>query len=230
MRAPQARRFKDHGHDTVILLESLGNPGRVIKILHVESSVQKGDVLETGQTLGPLIRSGYFGYSTAPHIHLEVRKPSDPLRVRGGQRFERFQEIGRVTELGSLEGLIHRCESEYAEIDGASRWGLQCESGGVPGLLDGGIPYYGWLGALTDSTPQKAGSVKLCGIEVADISETGPKSCVATCREFSLKVGNDRVGLASCLYTKGNPRFFLIPLSRRGLNLEPGARFSIAIG
>jgi len=231
VRAPQARRFRDHGHDTVILLESRENPGRVIKILHIEPRVQEGDVLETGQTLGTLIRSGYFGYSTAPHVHLEVRRPGDPLRARGGLRFERLREIGNVPELGSLEGFVHRSVAEYAEIEirGASRWGLQCEAGGVPGVLDGGIPYYGWLGVHTDATPHREGSVSLCGKEIADISETGPQGCVATCRDFSLTVGNDRVGLSTCLYPKGDPRFFLIPLSQGWLSLEPGARFSIEI-
>jgi hypothetical protein len=231
VRAPRSRRFRDHGHDTVILLESLENPERTIKILHVEPSVQEGDVLETGQTLGTLIRSGYFGYSTAPHIHLEVRSPEDSLRARGGLRFARLQEIGNVPELGSLEGFAHRCEEEYAEIEisGASRWGLQSEAGGTPGVLDGGIPYYGWLGVHTDARPQGEGSVSLCGIEIADISETGSQGCVATCRDFSLTVEKERVGLSTCLYPKGDPRFFLIPLSHGGLSLEPSARFSIEI-
>lgn len=231
VRAPQARRFRDHGHDTVILLESWENPERVIKILHVEPSVQEGDSLETRQTLGTLIRSGYFGYSTAPHVHLEVRRPEDPLRARGGLRFERLQEIGNVPELGSLEGFVHRSVAEYAEIEirGASRWGLQCEAGGAPGVLDGGIPYYGWLGVHTDATPRREGSVNLCGKEIADISEMGPLGCVATCRDFSLTVGNERVGLSTCLHPKGDPRFLLIPLSQGGLSLEPGARFSIEI-
>ena len=229
VRAPKTRRFKDHGHDTVILLESRENPGRVIKVLHVEPSVREGDALETGQTLGTLIRSGYFGYSTAPHIHLEVRSPGDPLRARGGLRLERLQEIGNVPELGSLEGFVHRSAAEYAEIEisGASRWGLQCEAGGAPGVLDGGFPYYGWLGAHTDAPPHREGSVKLCGIEIADITEMGPYGCVATCRDFSLTVGEERIGLSTCLYPKGEPRFFLIPLRHRMLKLEPGARFSI---
>ena len=231
VRAPQAKRFRDHGHDTVILLESRENPERVIKILHVEPSIQEGDVLETGQTLGTLIRSGYFGYSTAPHIHLEVRRPGDPLRARGGLRFERLQKIGNVPEIGSLEGLVYRCVEEYTEIEieGASQWGLQCEAGGAPGVLDGGVPYYGWLGVHTDATPHGESSINLCGIEIADISETGPQGCVATCRDFSLTVGKERVGLSICVYPKGDPRFFLIPLSHGWLSLEPGARFSIEI-
>jgi hypothetical protein len=231
VRAPQAKRFRDHGHDTVILLESQENPERVIKILHVEPSIQEGDIRETGQTLGTLIRSGYFGYSTTPHIHLEVRRPGDPLRARGGLRFERLQEIRNVPEMGSLEGLVYRCVEEYAEIEikGASQWGLQCEAGGAPGVLDGGVPYYGWLGVHTNTTPHGEGSINLCGIEIADISETGPQGCVATCRDFSLTVGKERVGLSTCLYPKGDPRFFLIPLSHGWLSLKPGARFSIEI-
>ena len=231
VKAPRGRRFRDHGHDTAILIESLENPERVIKILHVEPSVEEGEVLETGQTLGTLIRSGYFGYSTAPHIHLEVRSPEDPLRARGGLRFERLQEIGNVPELCSLEGFVHQCEAEYTEIEisGASRGGLQCEAGGTPGVLDGGIPYYGWLGVHTDAMPQGEGSVSLCGIEIADISGTGPQGCLATCRDFSLTVGNERVGLSTSLYPKGEPRFFLIPLEHGGLSLEPGDKISIEI-
>jgi hypothetical protein len=232
VRAPKARKFRDHGHDTVILLESRENPERVIKLLHVEPSVQEGDVMETGQNLGTLIRSGYFGYSTAPHIHLEVKRPGDPLRVRGGLRFERLQEIGNVPELGSLECLVHRSVEEYAEIEisGASQWGLQCEAGGTPGVLDGGIPYYGWLGVHTDASPQRVGSVNLCGMEIAEISETGTQGCMATCRDFSLNVGKERVGLSICLYPKGDPRFSLIPLSHGELSLKPGSMFSIEIG
>ena len=45
-----------------------------------------------------------------------------------------------------------------------------------------------------------------------------------------LTVGKERVGLSTCLFPKGDPRFFLIPLSHGGLSLEPGARFSIEIG
>jgi len=161
VRAPKARQFRDHGHDAVILLESRENPERVIKILHVEPSVQEGDVLETGQTLGTLLRSGYFGYSTAPHIHLEVRRPGDPLRARGGLRFERLQEIGNIPELGSLEAFVHRSVAEYAEIEirGASRWGLQCEAGGALGVLEGGSHIMaGWESTQTPLRIERAPS------------------------------------------------------------------------
>jgi hypothetical protein len=147
-------------------------------------------------------------------------------------RIERLQKIGRSPELGSLEGFVHRCTVEYAEIEisGSSQLGLQCEAGGVPGVLDGGIPYYSWLGVHTDASQPRAGSVNLCGKEIADISESSPQGCVATCRDFSLTVGEERVGLSTCLYPKGDPRFFMIPLSQRGLSTEPGARFTIEIG
>jgi hypothetical protein len=161
-----------------------------------------------------------------------VRRPGDPRRARGGLLFERFQKIGKVSELGSLEGLVHSCVAEYAEIEisDASQGGLQCEAGGTLGVLDGGIPYYGWLGVHTDAAPHGEGSVNLCGTVIADISETGPQGCVATCRDFSLTVGKERVGVSTCLYPKGDPRFFLIPLSHGELSLEPGVRFSIEIG
>ena len=151
VRAPKARWFRDHGHDSVILLESQENPERVIKILHVEPSIQEGDILETGQTLGTLIRSGYFGYSTAPHIHLEVRRPGDPLRARGGLRFKRLQKIENVPEMEDLEGLVYRCVEEYM-VDPRMEKGAQQNAGqpfqgpgvdppgGEPVLQDASMP------------------------------------------------------------------------------------------
>jgi hypothetical protein len=231
LKVPQASRFIDHGHDTVIFVESRENPRRLVKILHAEPCVQEGDVLETGQTLGTLIRSGYFGYSTAPHIHLEVRRLEDPLRARGGLHFERLQEIGNVPKLGILECLVLQSKAEYAEVEisGASQLGLQCEVGGAPGVLDGGFPYYGWLGVHTDINPPEVGPVYLCGTEIADISKTVPMGCVASCRGFSLNIGKMRIGLSTCLYPRGDPRFFLIPISHGALSLELGTRFFIEI-
>ena len=59
-----------------------------MKLLHVDTTVEEGDDVDVGQGLGPLIRSGYFGYHTPPHVHIEVRPPGDPLRVRGGYPIE----------------------------------------------------------------------------------------------------------------------------------------------
>jgi hypothetical protein len=58
-----------------------------------------GDVVEVGKPLGILLRSGFFDFWTDPHIHVEVRSPSDPIRAMGGFMLERLIKLDTVTGL-----------------------------------------------------------------------------------------------------------------------------------
>jgi hypothetical protein len=231
VRAPQAKLFKDHGHDTVILIKSQENPQRIIKVLHIEPKVKVGEVIEAGQPLGTLIRSGYFGYSTQAHIHLEVRKPEDLLRARGGLILKRLQIFQKVPNLESLEGVVNKQREEYIEVGirGVSKFGLQCKIGDISGVLDGGIPYYGWLGAHTNKPLKKIESVILCGKKLAHIFKINYHGCLATCQDTLLLVNGKKVGLSTYLFPNGNPRFYLIALDPCGLNLKQYDCFNIEI-
>ncbi len=231
VRAPQAKLFKDHGHDIVTLIKSQENPQRIFKILHIEPKVKEGEIIEPGQPLGSLIRSGYFGYSTQAHIHLEVRKPGDLLRARGGLNLKRLQKIQKLPYLENLEGIVHKRREEYVEVKirGASELGLQCIIGDIPGVLDGGIPYYGWLGVHTNISLEKKESVKLCGIDLANIYEINHNGCLATCRNILLLVNGRRVGMSIYLFPRGSPRFYLIPMDPIGLSIEPDECFNIEV-
>ncbi len=231
VKAPRGRTFKDHGYDVVTVIRSSENPGRVVKTLHIEPVVECGDVLEPGQDLGVLIRSGYYGFSTAPHIHVEVRPPSDPLRVRGGSRLRRLLDVGSPEPLDELRGVVTRSRREYAvvKLEGVPAHGVPCTVGGAPGLLDGGIPYYGWLGVHMGSVAPRGDLVELCGKPIADVRSLRGNACIAECTDFSFRLDGVPIGLSLYLYPRAEPEVLLIPMRPGGLELETSTEITIEI-
>jgi len=229
VRAPKGRNFRDHGYDVVTLLKSPEEPGKVVKILHLEPTVRVGEEIEVGQELGRLIRSGYFGFLTAPHIHLEVRNEGDPLRVRGGIRLNRETKAGERVFLDELAGVVVKSSPQYTavELSGVNRHGLPCDVEGIPGVLDGGIPYYGWHGAHTGSRPPGEGYVRLCGEPISKIVSRREKTCTAECLDLSFSVEDTPVGLSLFLHPRGKPRVYLIPRRPGELMLEASSEISI---
>jgi len=233
VRSPRGRGFEDPGYDVVTLLRSLEDPRRVIKLLHVEPTIGSGDMVETGQELGRLLRSGYYGFATSPHVHVEIRDPSDPLRVRGGHRLRRLLDISGVETVRELRGTVTKSIPEFSivRLEGYPANGLPADVGGVPGLLDGGIPYYGWLGAhIGDDTPT-GDAVTLLGKAIANIKVVNDRVCLADCLEFSVRVdGRAILGLSLRLSPRKEAEIKLIPSSRGALKLEEDTEVSLTIG
>ena len=228
VRCPQSRSFKDHGHDIVLLMRSLENPEKVVKMLHVEPSVEPGDVLEPGQPLGTLIRSGFYGFATHPHIHVEVRKPSDAIRARGGHHLCRLTEVTPGRVMDELVGTVTRSIPEYSIVRfrGAGPWGLTGSIGGVPVILDGGLPYYGWLGAHYEEVP-RGDKIELCGSIIAEIRERRERTCVADCADFSFSIDGMLVGLSIYLHPRAAPEVVIIPHRIGVLKLEEGEEVAV---
>lgn len=231
VEAPRGRNFEDQGYDVVTVFKSLENPRVVIKTLHLEPVVECGDVLEVGQAMGVLIRSGYYGFSTAPHIHVEVRPPSDPLRVRGGFRMRRLLDVGSPEPLDELKGVVTGSTLGYtvAKLEGVPAHGVPCTVGGAPGLLDGGIPYYGWLGVHTGSVAPRGDIVELCGKPVAEVKSLRGRSCIAECTDFSFRLDGVPIGLSLYLYPREEPEVLLIPMRLGGLELETSSEVTIEV-
>jgi hypothetical protein len=59
-------------------------PGTAARVLHVDPAVDPGDVVAAGDSLGTMVRSGFFGRWVANHLHLGFRPPgADPHRASG---------------------------------------------------------------------------------------------------------------------------------------------------
>ena len=231
VRSPRGRGYEASGYDVVTLLRSRDSPGKVVKLLHVDPALNVGDEVRAGEELGGLLRSGYYGFATSPHVHVEVREPSDPLRARGGNPVERTMGLGRVETVDELRGIVTTCSPEYSVVKlETPSHGLPASVGGLPCVLDGGIPYYGWVGAHFDSGRPRGGAVELAGHRVAVVREVHDRVCLADCTSFSVIVdGTPILGLSLRLSPCRGSEVKLVPRKIGGLVLEEGGEVTVDI-
>jgi hypothetical protein len=221
VRAPPGRGFEDAGYDVVTLVRPASNPSVVLKLLHVDTHCEVGARVRVGEELGALLRSGYYGWNTSPHVHVEVRSPGDPLRARGGFELRRVQPV-RAEPLTGIAGSVAVSRPEFIliRLDGPSL-GLVGEVDGAPGLLDGGIPYYGWMGVHMDEP--RVGEIRLLGMKVGEASVIRTGSCTGSCGGFGVTLGGvPLLGLSLYLTPRAGPIVKAIPRKMGGLNLDVG--------
>jgi len=231
VRCPKGWGFRASGFDYVILLQSSENPERVVKLLHVDPFIRCGEIVEPGQEIGRLLRSGYFNYWTEPHIHLEVRRPSDPIRARGGFLLHSLLDLDDIDPVEELRGVVTACTPEYSVIalEGRIAHGLPADVGGVTGLLDGGIPHYGFVGAHLGRAPSQGRVVRLGGKPIAEVDTVLGNMCLAKCTGLSLTVDGIGVGLSLYLFPASRLEVKLVPRKIGALELQESREVSLAI-
>jgi len=149
VEAPSKPYAADHDH---LILIDTGE--YVARTLHVDPAVEAGDTVEIGDSLGDLVRAGFFAPWVPNHIHLGFRThETNPYRASGSLSIEADTDLagvewdgtGTVTDAGEtwarLDAPVHPTPGEqFAGI----------ESGG--GVLDGGFPHYDGGGVLAGGT------------------------------------------------------------------------------
>ncbi len=194
VKAPKGRGFVASEYDTVTVI-STESSDRVVKILHVDTEITEGDKIQVGDALGSMIRSGYFGYQTPLHAHVEIRPATDPLRVRGGYHLQNILRLDDLQDTRDLKGIVTVATKGYAQIrlQRYPSWAV-VDVGGQSGILDGGIPLYGWFGVhLKD--PKPASRISLLGTTIGVVEKTASHSCVAQCTIFESKIDKTPVDL-----------------------------------
>jgi len=231
VRCPKGREFKALEYDFLTLIRSSENPKRLVKILHVAPELSCGETVEAGNSLGKLLRTGFFNFWTDPHIHLEVRNSQDPIRARGGFLLRRLLEVNDVAYVKELKGIVNLSEPEYSLITLSEdfQFGLPSDVGGRTGLLDGGIPHYGWVGVHTGEPPLKGSQVRLCNRLIATIRSVQGRTGLAECSGISFEVKGNRVGLSLYLSPTSKPIVKLIPPKLGVFNLEESSEIIIKV-
>ena len=146
-------------HDFLILLEvdaaasALDVPeGTVARTLHVEPSVAAGDRIEVGDSLGTLVRAGFFAPWVGNHIHLGFRAPdanayrasgSLPIDVAATVEPLAWDGRGTVREVGETYVVL---DSPAHPAPGERFVGIAAD--GARGVLDGGLVHYDGGGLL----------------------------------------------------------------------------------
>jgi len=136
----------------------------VARILHVDPAVSPGDRVAVGDSLGEMIRSGFFAPWVDNHVHLGFRDPdANPYRAAGSLPIETTVDVHSLDWDGI--GVVREVGETYVVLDepqhpNPGTWaGLAAGPGGV---LDGGCPHYDGGGVL----PGADGPVSLAGMRV----------------------------------------------------------------
>lgn len=145
----------------------------VARMLHVDPTVASGDHVEQGDSLGRLIRSGFFAPWVAGHIHLGFRRhEANHYRANGslpivpGVNVEPADWDGTGTVVETGETYIVLDEPTHPDPDAGRFVGI-----GDTSAMDGGLPHYdgGGCFGVTD------GPVSVLGTTVGRAS--GDRSC-----------------------------------------------------
>lgn len=152
--------------DHLILLDT---GDHVARILHVDPAVEPGDAVAVGDSLGRLVRSGFFGRWVDDHIHLGFRAPdANPYRASGSLPLAVDCDVAPLAWDGT--GEIVEIGETHIRLDapaGGDGFVALASDEGVP--LDGGLVHYTGAGTFAPAS----GALSLLGTEVVTPSEDG---------------------------------------------------------
>ncbi|WP_254528595.1 hypothetical protein [Natrinema gelatinilyticum] len=146
VRAPPKPYAPEHDH--LILIDCEGPApldGMTVRILHVEPTVEVGDGIDCGDSLGRLVRAGFFAPWVDNHLHVGFRAPEqNPYRASGSLPIElevsprplAWDGSGRVVSSGDTYVVL---DAPAHPDPGTGFVGVRADGGGV---LDGGMPHY----------------------------------------------------------------------------------------
>ena len=117
------------------------------RILHVDPAVEPGDEVVVGDSLGEMVRSGFFAPWVDNHLHLGFReRDADPLRASGSLPVEVSERVeiagvpwdgrGTVVAKGDTSVVL---DAPDHPAPGERFAGILCDEGRI---LDGGLPHY----------------------------------------------------------------------------------------
>ncbi len=232
VKCPTVRSFHATDYDYVLSLQSYDNSERWIKMLHVQPLVKSGDIIDVGTPLGAFLRTGFFDFWTDPHIHVEIRNPSNPIRATGGYKLKRIAQTNHtVVSEKTMEGTVANSRLEYTMIvpNTKMEFGFPVNLNDQTGILDAGIPQYNTFGVHTKEKPPSSGYVSLCGKKLGYISSTHDNMCLVKTLSVSFFLKKKQVNLSFFLYPTSRQLVKIIPLSPGQIKLEEGEQVSIKI-
>jgi hypothetical protein len=147
VRCPDRAYARDHDHLVVLELADPERydaaPGTLARVLHVDPGVDPGDEVRVGDSLGRLVRSGFFGRWVADHLHLGFRAPgADARRASGSLPLAVAVDVAPLAWDG--RGTVVETGPTHARLDApphpapGERFVALGDAVGV----DGGLPHY----------------------------------------------------------------------------------------
>lgn len=237
---PASKWFDAPTVEHLILIECFDNKDVWAKIIHIQPSVKEGDMVDVGSPLGYYIRDGYFHPWTDPHIHIELRNSSDPLRAKGGYPLKpltkgQIHVDGTFDEKESYSGTVVRLGERYAIVDLQAPfaylepfYGLPAQIGSGIGLIDGGVPHYQWAGVLSGETVETSADVKLFNTTIGKVQSTVSWSTLLTCEDTDISLSGLRCVGLSCYLNLKREKHVKVVL-HQGASLRVGQRVDLRV-
>ena len=120
------------------------------RLLHVDPTVEPGDTVAVGDTVGHLVRAGFFAPWVPNHVHLGFRKQdADPYRASGSLPLDVAVELRGLSWDGT--GTVVESGETWARLDSPAHPAPGEQFAGLAsdgGVLDGGFPHYDAGGLL----------------------------------------------------------------------------------
>lgn len=121
--------------------------GLAARVLHVEPSVEPGDEVGVGDSLGTLVRTGFFDPWVGAHLHVGFRPlDADHRRASGSLPIALAWDLRPLAWDGT--GRVAAVGETYAVLDGPETAGLAGIGADGGGVVDGGLPHYAGGGLL----------------------------------------------------------------------------------
>ena len=166
VRAPPKPYAPEHDH---LVLVDTGE--HVARILHVAPTVEPGDVVDVGDSLGTLVRAGFFAPWVDNHVHLELRDvDANPYRASGSLPLEPGIELesvdwdgsGTVVEVGADVRTV--ADGDRVLVSGVVGCGAcgECRTGWPMRCLNAGSKVFG------TSLELAGGQAELVAVPAAD--------------------------------------------------------------
>lgn len=146
-----------------------GEPA-VARIMHVDPAVEAGDEVAVGDSLGDLVRAGFFAPWVDNHLHVGFRDPdanhvrasgSLPLTVEPSVEPLEWDGTGTVIEVGETFAML---DAPVHPDPGEHYVGIAADTGDV--AVDGGLPHFPGGGLFGEG----AGPVSLLGTVIGAAS------------------------------------------------------------
>jgi len=168
VRCPPKSYAVEEDHLVVIDVAEDWADGRgadlLARILHVDPAVEPGEWVETGDSLGEMVRSGFFGQWVDNPVHLGFRaSDANPYRASGSRPVAPAVPVTSAAWDGT--GTVVETDETFVRLDSPAHpepgsWATIAADDGTP--LDGGLVHYAGGGAYAPAE----GSLSLLGTEV----------------------------------------------------------------
>lgn len=144
------------------------------RVLHVDPAVEPGEWVEAGDSLGEMVRSGFFGQWVDNHVHLGFR-PADANHYRASGSLPLAPDVPVSGATWDGTGTVVETGETYARLDAPTHpdpghWATVASDDGTP--LDGGLAHYSGGGAygVDDASAAAGRDISLLGTPVGSVT------------------------------------------------------------